>query len=190
MVEEGGDQRGVEVAEVELRRCLAGLVVDEPEQEAEGVTGAGRDRVRARVSLAGQPIGEEGLDQGGDLGHAGLLGPVSARAAASSSSSGTASRYQYRACGFDVAEHGRQLRQEGGDVGSRAVPLDESVDRKGMYRVMDTRTTPLGAPLQARTADEPYEHLAEALVDEPGAGRRDEQARPVGPVKSWSRSRR
>ena len=54
VVEEGADQRGVQVGEVELGGLLAGPVAHEAQQQAPGVP-VGGDGVRAGVALADQP---------------------------------------------------------------------------------------------------------------------------------------
>ncbi len=60
MVEERANQRRVEIVEVELAGLLAGLLLSESEKQTQRVA-VGRDRVRARVALPGQPVGEERL---------------------------------------------------------------------------------------------------------------------------------
>jgi hypothetical protein len=50
MVEELGDQLSVEIGEVQLERLLAGLLVDEAEQQPECVA-VGRDRLRTGALL-------------------------------------------------------------------------------------------------------------------------------------------
>ena len=95
--EEVGDQIGVDVFDRQLDRRLAVSSTRIPQQQPERVAIA-RDRMSARFHLDAQPIGEEALDQRGQGG--GAHWPASrpsavARAIARSSSSGTASRYQY-----------------------------------------------------------------------------------------------
>ena len=94
MLEERADQRRVEIVDVELERLLAGLVVREGEQQPERVA-VGGDRVRTRVALRDQTFGEERLQRRGDEAHESTSGSCSRRWLISSSSSGTASRYQY-----------------------------------------------------------------------------------------------
>src|ERR1019366_5348234 len=68
-----------------------GLAVREGEEELACVA-VGGDRVRAGLLLPGEPVGEESLQDGGEIGHR----PVSSsRPAARARSSGTACRYQY-----------------------------------------------------------------------------------------------
>ena len=60
VVEERGDQRRVELRDVEFAGRGAGPVGGKPQQQLEGVA-VGGDRVRARLALGEQPIGEERL---------------------------------------------------------------------------------------------------------------------------------
>ena len=60
MGEERADRVPVEVFEEELRRCLPGPVVNEPEEQPEAVA-VGSDGVGAGVALADEPLGEEPL---------------------------------------------------------------------------------------------------------------------------------
>src|SRR5207302_6033772 len=94
MAEEACDERGVEVADVELAGLLAGSVMSETQQEPPGVP-VGGDRMRTGVTLADEPLGEVGLEGGGERAHACLPAARSRRWAASDSNSGTADRYQY-----------------------------------------------------------------------------------------------
>jgi hypothetical protein len=68
--EERGDQRGVQVGQVELAWVLPGAVPGEVQQQPEGVP-VGGDGVRAGLALAGEPLGEERLERGCQRGHAG-----------------------------------------------------------------------------------------------------------------------
>jgi hypothetical protein len=92
--EERADQRRVEIAEVQLEWLLAGLLVREAEQQPERVA-VGGDRLRAGVALGDQALGEERLQRGRERCHDSIPGSCSRRRLTSSSSSGTASRYQY-----------------------------------------------------------------------------------------------
>ncbi len=97
MDEEVGDQIGVDVLDRQLDRRLAVSSARISEQQPERVAIA-RDRMSARLHLGAQPVGEEALDQRrqGDGVHWAVSPPIAvARAIARSSSSGTASRYQY-----------------------------------------------------------------------------------------------
>lgn len=93
LIEERGDEVGVEVADVELAGRLAGLGCGEGEQELEGVA-VGGDGVRAGLQLPGQPLGEEGLQGGGEGAHGWPPRWASSRWPARPSSSGAADRYQ------------------------------------------------------------------------------------------------
>ena len=95
--EEVGDQIGVDVLDCELDRRLAVPSAREPQQQPERVAIA-RDRMVAGLHLDTQSVGEEALDQRrqGDGAHWTASPSLAvARAIARSSSSGTASRYQY-----------------------------------------------------------------------------------------------
>jgi hypothetical protein len=94
MVQEGADDRGAEVGQVQLGGLLAGPGMDEAQQEPPGVA-VGGHRVRAGMTLADQPFGEKCLKGRGERAHARLPGIRSRRSAASASSSGTAETYQY-----------------------------------------------------------------------------------------------
>src|SRR5437762_2133901 len=94
MVEEGADERGVQIVDVELIGLLGGLVVREGEQQPEGVAVRG-DRLGACVALGDQPLGEKCLQHRPERGHEITSGSCSRRWLTSSSSSGTASKYQY-----------------------------------------------------------------------------------------------
>ena len=87
----GLDPTRHQVGDVELAGVLAAAVGGEVQQQSPGVAVAG-DRVGAGTALADQPAGEERLQRRGERGHRGP--PGARRAAASSISSGTASRYQ------------------------------------------------------------------------------------------------
>jgi len=96
VLQELPDERGVEVGEAEVAGCLAGLALGEGEQEPAGVA-VGGDRVRAGLLLPGQPVGEEALQDGGQVGHDASRPSCpagSSLAAARARSSGTAERYQ------------------------------------------------------------------------------------------------
>jgi hypothetical protein len=68
MVEEGRDQRRVEVLDLELAWLLARAALREREQQPEGVA-VGGDRVRAGALLVDQPVGEERLKRGCERAH-------------------------------------------------------------------------------------------------------------------------
>ncbi len=91
--EERADQRRVEILEADLRRRLASLRLDEPQQQPKRVT-VGSDRVRAGVTLVQETIGEVALEQRSESAHDGAPDVCSRRSAASASSSGAASKYQ------------------------------------------------------------------------------------------------
>src|SRR6266478_7214367 len=95
VVEELTEEGSVEIREHEVGRGTAEARGGEPQEQAEG--GAVRsDGVRARLPLPEQAVGEEGLQERGEVGGghgASFLGPV-ARSVASWRSSGTASMYQ------------------------------------------------------------------------------------------------
>ena len=68
VVEERGNPGRVEVLDIERRRLLAGLPLNEGQEQSEGVA-IGGDRVRAGVSLVDQPVGEERLQRGRQRTH-------------------------------------------------------------------------------------------------------------------------
>jgi hypothetical protein len=97
MGEEVTHQHTIQVFHPEPSRRLSGLLAGKAQQQAEGVAVA-RDRVRARLHLPAQPVGEEHLHEGRKrrCRHR-VTSPArepAARREASSSSSGTASMYQ------------------------------------------------------------------------------------------------
>jgi hypothetical protein len=69
MLEECDNHRRLEIREVQPGRCLATLLVDEAEKEAEA-SPVSHHGVRAGVALLREPVGEEGLQGGRDHGHA------------------------------------------------------------------------------------------------------------------------
>ena len=91
--EERPDQRRVEIVKAELVWRLAGALVGEAQQQTDRVA-VGSHGVRAGVALADQPFGEERLQQRCERAHGRASVMVSSRSATSSSSSGTAVRYQ------------------------------------------------------------------------------------------------
>ncbi len=62
MIEKGEDQRGVEIGERELGRCLTGSRLRKLQEQPERVA-VSRDRVRAHRSVLPQVLGEEALEQ-------------------------------------------------------------------------------------------------------------------------------
>lgn len=93
VVQEGADQGGVEVGEVEPARWRAGLAVDEVEEEPEAVP-VGAHGVGAGSALAVEPLGEEGFEDGGERAHRRTSWARSTRSAARASSSGVPLKYQ------------------------------------------------------------------------------------------------
>src|SRR5664279_743395 len=92
--EERADQRRVEIVDVQLERWLAGLSLREGEQQSAGVA-VGGNRLWPGIALGDQPVGEKCLQRRREQGHASVSGSCSRRRLITSSSSGTASRYQY-----------------------------------------------------------------------------------------------
>ena len=93
VIQEGADELGVEILELQPGRRPAGLLRGEGQEQLEGVPVGGHG-VRAGLALADQPQREVGLEGGGELGHGRYLRARSSRAAARASSSGTAETYQ------------------------------------------------------------------------------------------------
>ena len=93
VVQEAADERGVQVAQVQPARLLAGAVVRVAQQQPPGVT-VGGDGVDAGVALVDQPLGEERFQGRGEVAHEPAPMPRSRRSAAKASSSGTAEMYQ------------------------------------------------------------------------------------------------
>lgn len=100
VIEEGADQRGVEVGDLELRRRAAGPPLGELHQQPDRVA-VGGDRLRARRTLVDQPLGEERLQGRGERAHERPPIGGSRRSAASPSNSGEADRYQYVSAGLE-----------------------------------------------------------------------------------------
>src|SRR5690348_8885488 len=114
VVKERAHQGRVQVGEAEPAGRLASLVAGKGEQEPECVA-VGGDGIRAGLLLPGQPVGEEALQDGSEVGHDAACPscPVgSSLAAARPRSSGTAERYQYvdfgSACPSQVDRTGRR----------------------------------------------------------------------------------
>lgn len=97
VLEKPPDERGLDLLRFQHRGRLAQLVGGEAEEQTKRVAVAG-DRMRARLPLSEQAVGEEALEERretrGDHGATSAGGSVR-RSADSWSSSGTASRYQY-----------------------------------------------------------------------------------------------
>src|SRR5581483_1542167 len=94
VVEECGDQLGVQVSPVQGVGWLAGSLLGEGEQQLERIAVRG-DGAGAGAALADQPLGEESLQGGGDRGHRCAAScDCSSWRAASARSSGAADRYQ------------------------------------------------------------------------------------------------
>jgi len=92
VVQERGDQRRVEVGDVRDAGRLAGLAGGKGQQEREAEL-VGGEGVGAGRPLADQPVGEIGMQAGGQGAHRCASSPAS-RSAASDISSGEAGRYQ------------------------------------------------------------------------------------------------
>src|ERR1022692_4488132 len=90
MPQEGGDQLGVELADLQFPRRCPGFLLGVAEEEPPGVSVAG-DRVRTRVPLRHQAVGEETLQEGSKRGHGRLLTMPAARSAACGSGRGWSS---------------------------------------------------------------------------------------------------
>jgi len=93
VVQERGDQRRVEVCDVQRTRRLVGLRGGEADQQPERVAVAG-DRVGGGATLSDEPVGEERLQHRCQRGHDWPAWCCSRRAATSCISSGTADKYQ------------------------------------------------------------------------------------------------
>lgn len=93
MVEKRRDRGDVEVVPVQPGGRLPASPVHEDQQQLQRVA-VGGDGARAGVALAGETVGEERLQCGGDQRHGVTNADDPWRAAAQASSSGTADRYQ------------------------------------------------------------------------------------------------
>ncbi len=89
MMEEPSDGDGVDVSEVQSRRCGAGRVGEVCEEQPERIS-VGGDGVRTGVALPHQTLGEEGLQGRRQRGHDSSPGRTSSFRAARASSSGAA----------------------------------------------------------------------------------------------------
>ncbi len=98
VVEEVADERRVDVVEGEAARRLAGAGLGVAENLAPRVP-VGGDGVRAGLLLGSETVGEERLEQRSDRAHRRSSCIASSRSAMSSTSSGTADRYQYVVAG-------------------------------------------------------------------------------------------
>ena len=93
VIEEGADERSVEIDQVELAGCLAGALRGEAEQESERVP-VGGDGVGAHSPLGDEALAEERLEQRGEAAHGSTPSRRSRRSAADARSSGLPDRYQ------------------------------------------------------------------------------------------------
>ena len=101
VLQEGADQRGVEVGGVQLGGLFAGATGGEAELQPPAVT-VGGHRVGTGLALAHQPLGEERLQCGCEGGHGRRRSARSRRCDARSSSSGTADRYRTSCPGWSA----------------------------------------------------------------------------------------
>ena len=93
VVEEAGDQRRVEIDDVQPRWWDPGALAGEAEQQPQRVA-VGGDGVSTGVSLPDQPVGEERLQGRGERTHRSDPRWASSRVPATAISSGEADRYQ------------------------------------------------------------------------------------------------
>jgi hypothetical protein len=93
MVEEGADQRRIEIVDVELSRRLTVSFRREDQKQPQRVA-IGLNRVRADLALADEAVGEECLQGRGEPTHASPARWRSSLAPARPRSSGAADRYQ------------------------------------------------------------------------------------------------
>src|SRR5882672_5399558 len=93
VLQESDDERCVEIPHVQPHRRLAGSLLGEAEQQAEGVAVGGHG-VRAGLTLVKQTFGEERLQGGGQRAHRRSSRARWRRCPASTSNSGVADRYQ------------------------------------------------------------------------------------------------
>jgi hypothetical protein len=97
MVEEGADERSIQILEVKHRGRFLQTLPGKCEEQTEGVPVTGNG-VRACLPLAHEAVGEECLEQGGEVGiglHRHSPPLPSRRRVANCKSSGTAEIYQY-----------------------------------------------------------------------------------------------
>src|SRR6266702_6031853 len=97
VVQEGADQRRIEIREAQRGRGLLEPPLREAEEQSKGIAVA-RDRVGAHPSLLEKAVDEERLQEPGEVGRGARHGDRtfrSSRAMARRTSSGTAERYQY-----------------------------------------------------------------------------------------------
>ena len=151
MAQEGAEEVGVQVAELQFRRGLLQHLAGMADQQSERVPVAG-DGVRAGLELLHEAVGEERRQESGEVGghHDGdLLATRSSRRAASCISSGVTVRYQAGVAHVRMAEVGRQTGQMALDVDAAAVPAEQRPDSKSMAQVMQTGTAGIGRAAQA-----------------------------------------
>ena len=99
MVQEGGDQWGVEIGDVKGAGRRPGPLGSEAKKQSERDL-VGGDGVRAGSPLADQPVGEVGLQGRSQRAHLVVPNRESSRSAAKAISSGAADRYQYVSAGL------------------------------------------------------------------------------------------
>src|SRR5260370_5886567 len=98
MVEEGTDERGVEVFKVKCQWGSTGAGLHEAEQQPESVA-VGDHAVRADLALADEPVGEECLQGGSARRHDALPKARSRRCEANACNSVAADKYYAEAPG-------------------------------------------------------------------------------------------
>jgi hypothetical protein len=93
VAQEGSDELSIQLGQGELRGDLAEAILSEAQQEREGAL-VRADRMRTRLTLILEALGEEALNEGSERGHGSPPRLFSSRCAAIATSSGTAERYQ------------------------------------------------------------------------------------------------
>ena len=146
--------------------CLPVVVVDVAEQQPQRVA-VGRDRARAGLQLARQPVGEERLQRRRDERHGQTACRVVERAgrrarAARAPPTGRSTC----SAGSRVAEIGRQPRQPALDVDAGAIPVEQGANGERMPEVVDPRRDRARRRRSPASVAEPAEDRPDALVDD------------------------
>ena len=185
--QEGSDEVGVEVVQVQLAGCGAGAGLGEGQQQAEGVPVGGHG-VAADLALGDQPVGEEGLQDRGEGGHG--VPPVRGLQASCRQGEqlGRAGQVPVRGGRGDVPEVGRQGGQAGLHVLAVAVPAEQGLDREGVTQAVDGRAGPRSALADPCLAEQVAEGRLHGGLAQPRPGRGHQEAAVAGAGHSWSRS--
>ena len=133
--------------------CLPVCSLGEAQQQPERVS-VGGDRLRAGVALGDQTLGEIRLKRGRERGHESTSGSRSRRRLTRSSSSGTASKYQYELAGSTCPRNADSSGIRRSMSSPASMPVQQRVHSKGMPEIVRAGSGTSAAAVQADLADQ------------------------------------